>query len=137
MEHLFSLSRSKLLPRVLCKEGLGTRTFAGTCLAKPQPPALASGAARPCAGVRAHLAAPGSMLGFPRGVFRLLSGPSVSRRSLSDSRFNIPPSAESVARPVGVCSMLKLPVQTSAEGLDAAFVGVPLDTGTSNRPGAR
>ncbi|OPJ86276.1 msx2-interacting protein [Patagioenas fasciata monilis] len=25
----------------------------------------------------------------------------------------------------------------SAEGLDAAFVGVPLDTGTSNRPGAR
>uniref|UniRef100_A0A7M4FNG4 Agmatinase (putative) n=2 Tax=Longirostres TaxID=1298654 RepID=A0A7M4FNG4_CROPO len=33
--------------------------------------------------------------------------------------------------------MLKLPVQVSAEGLDAAFVGVPLDTGTSNRPGAR
>lgn len=53
------------------------------------------------------------------------------------SRFNVPPSAEFVARPVGVCSMLRLPVQTSAEGLDAAFVGVPLDTGTSNRPGAR
>ncbi|PKU30460.1 serine threonine-protein kinase hypothetical protein [Limosa lapponica baueri] len=42
-----------------------------------------------------------------------------------------------VARPVGVCSMMKLPIQASAEGLDAAFVGVPLDTGTSNRPGAR
>ncbi|XP_019367435.1 PREDICTED: agmatinase, mitochondrial [Gavialis gangeticus] len=137
MEHLFSLSRSKLLPRVLCKEGLGTRTFTGTCLAKPQPPALASSAARPCAGVRTHLAAPGSKPGFPWGVFPLLLGRSVPRRLLSDSRFNIPPSAESVARPVGVCSMLKLPVQVSAEGLDAAFVGVPLDTGTSNRPGAR
>lgn len=53
------------------------------------------------------------------------------------SRFNVPPSALLVARPVGVCSMMRLPVQASAEGLDAAFVGVPLDTGTSNRPGAR
>lgn len=53
------------------------------------------------------------------------------------SQFNVPPSALLVARPVGVCSMMKLPVQASAEGLDAAFVGVPLDTGTSNRPGAR
>lgn len=53
------------------------------------------------------------------------------------SQFNVPPSAQFVARPVGVCSMMKLPVQASAEGLDAAFVGVPLDTGTSNRPGAR
>ncbi|KAF4801397.1 Agmatinase, mitochondrial [Turdus rufiventris] len=33
--------------------------------------------------------------------------------------------------------MMKLPMQASAEGLDVAFVGVPLDTGTSNRPGAR
>lgn len=49
----------------------------------------------------------------------------------------MPPSAEFVARPVGICSMLRLPVRASAEGLDAAFVGVPLDTGTSNRPGAR
>ncbi|XP_010575585.1 guanidino acid hydrolase, mitochondrial [Haliaeetus albicilla] len=53
------------------------------------------------------------------------------------SQFNVPPSAQFVARPVGVCSMMKLPIQASAEGLDAAFVGVPLDTGTSNRPGAR
>uniref|UniRef100_A0A8B9UB70 Agmatinase n=1 Tax=Anas zonorhyncha TaxID=75864 RepID=A0A8B9UB70_9AVES len=43
--------------------------------------------------------------------------------------FNVPPSAEFVARPVGICSMLRLPVRASAEGLDAAFVGVPLDTG--------
>lgn len=53
------------------------------------------------------------------------------------SRFHVPPSAEAVARPVGICSMMKLPVRDSAAGLDAAFVGVPLDTGTSNRPGAR
>ncbi|KAF0035900.1 hypothetical protein F2P81_011212 [Scophthalmus maximus] len=33
--------------------------------------------------------------------------------------------------------MAKLPFQETAEGLDAAFVGVPIDTGTSNRPGAR
>ncbi|MGH0130057.1 UNVERIFIED_CONTAM: hypothetical protein FKN15_040794 [Acipenser sinensis] len=33
--------------------------------------------------------------------------------------------------------MFKLPIQDSPVGLDAAFVGVPIDTGTSNRPGAR
>lgn len=53
------------------------------------------------------------------------------------SQFNVPPSALLVARPVGVCSMMRLPMQALAEGLDVAFVGVPLDTGTSNRPGAR
>ncbi|XP_055467360.1 agmatinase, mitochondrial [Psammomys obesus] len=47
------------------------------------------------------------------------------------------PSSESLLQPVGVCSMMRLPLQSSAEGLDAAFIGVPLDTGTSNRPGAR
>ncbi|XP_054293313.1 guanidino acid hydrolase, mitochondrial [Pongo pygmaeus] len=58
-------------------------------------------------------------------------------RQASDAPRNQPPSPEFVARPVGVCSMMRLPVQTSPEGLDAAFIGVPLDTGTSNRPGAR
>ncbi|MGH0158406.1 UNVERIFIED_CONTAM: hypothetical protein FKN15_035411 [Acipenser sinensis] len=33
--------------------------------------------------------------------------------------------------------MFKLPIQDSPVGLDAAFVGIPIDTGTSNRPGAR
>lgn len=87
-----------------------------------------------------HKAASGLAF-FPRGL-----GPTfkssfakrfASRRYFSDSSFNIPPSAEFVARPVGICSMLKLPVRASAEGLDAAFIGVPQDTGTSNRPGAR
>lgn len=34
-------------------------------------------------------------------------------------------------------SMMGLPKVNSANGLDAAFIGIPLDTGTSHRPGAR
>lgn len=49
----------------------------------------------------------------------------------------MPPSAEFVARVSGIPTMAKLPYQETADGLDAAFVGVPIDTGTSNRPGAR
>jgi len=37
----------------------------------------------------------------------------------------------------GLATMMRLPAATSPEGLDAAFVGVPLDIGTSHRPGAR
>jgi guanidinobutyrase len=37
----------------------------------------------------------------------------------------------------GPATMMRLPSLPSAEGLDACFVGVPLDTGTSNRSGAR
>ncbi|XP_057641484.1 agmatinase, mitochondrial isoform X1 [Chionomys nivalis] len=48
-----------------------------------------------------------------------------------------PSSAESLVQLVGICSMMHLPLRSSPEGLDAAFIGVPLDTGTSNRPGAR
>ncbi len=33
--------------------------------------------------------------------------------------------------------MMRLPTCASAQGLDAAFYGVPFDVGTSNRPGAR
>ncbi|KPP63056.1 agmatinase, mitochondrial-like [Scleropages formosus] len=58
-------------------------------------------------------------------------------RRLSTKNFNVPPSAEFLARVSGICTMGKLPFWDSAEGLDAAFVGVPIDTGTSNRPGAR
>lgn len=58
-------------------------------------------------------------------------------RKYSEKRFNVPPSAEFVARVSGIPTMAKLPFQESTDGLDAAFVGVPIDTGTSNRPGAR
>jgi guanidinobutyrase len=37
----------------------------------------------------------------------------------------------------GPTTMMRLPSLPSAKGLDACFVGVPLDTGTSNRSGAR
>jgi guanidinobutyrase len=37
----------------------------------------------------------------------------------------------------GIATMMRLPNVASAEGLDACFVGVPFDLGTSNRTGAR
>jgi guanidinobutyrase len=37
----------------------------------------------------------------------------------------------------GPGTMMRLPAATSPVGLDAAFIGVPLDIGTSNRAGAR
>ena len=37
----------------------------------------------------------------------------------------------------GIATMMRLPLVESPEGLDAAFIGVPLDIGTSHRPGAR
>ncbi|XP_059188413.1 agmatinase, mitochondrial [Centropristis striata] len=58
-------------------------------------------------------------------------------RKTSGNRYNVPPSAEFVARVSGIPTMAKLPYQETADGLDAAFIGVPIDTGTSNRPGAR
>lgn len=53
------------------------------------------------------------------------------------TRFNQPLSGNTMPRFGGPATMMRLPTQTTAEGLDAAFVGVPLDIGTSNRPGAR
>ncbi len=58
-------------------------------------------------------------------------------RKSSGKRFNAPLSAEFVARVTGIATMGRLPHQETADGLDAAFVGVPIDTGTSNRSGAR
>ncbi len=37
----------------------------------------------------------------------------------------------------GIATMMRLPQQSNTDGLNACFVGVPLDTGTSNRSGAR
>lgn len=58
-------------------------------------------------------------------------------RLMSSKTYNVPPSSEFVARVSGIATMAKLPYQETAEGLDAAFIGVPIDTGTSNRPGTR
>lgn len=37
----------------------------------------------------------------------------------------------------GATTMMRLPAQDSAAGLDACFVGIPMDIGTSNRTGTR
>lgn len=37
----------------------------------------------------------------------------------------------------GIATMMRLPLQQGVQGLDACFVGVPLDLGTSNRSGTR
>ena len=37
----------------------------------------------------------------------------------------------------GLATMMRLPAQADAAGLDACFIGVPIDIGTSNRAGAR
>lgn len=50
---------------------------------------------------------------------------------------NQPLSGDAVPRFAGIATMMRLPCQETSEGLDACFVGVPFDLGTSNRSGAR
>jgi len=50
---------------------------------------------------------------------------------------NQPLSGNAMPRFGGIATMMRLPLADSAQGLDAAFIGVPLDIGTSNRAGAR
>ena len=53
------------------------------------------------------------------------------------SDFNQPLGGNDMPRFGGPATMMRLPTQETAAGLDAAFIGIPLDIGTSNRPGAR
>ncbi len=53
------------------------------------------------------------------------------------SDMNQPLSGNAMPRFGGIATMLRLPLAEAPDGLDAAFIGVPLDTGTSNRAGAR
>ena len=53
------------------------------------------------------------------------------------SRFNQPLSGNEMPRYAGPGTMFRLPTAASADGLDIAVVGVPLDIGTSNRTGTR
>jgi guanidinobutyrase len=53
------------------------------------------------------------------------------------SRFNQPLGGNEMPRFGGPATMMRLPAQATAEGLDACFVGIPLDIGTSNRSGTR
>ena len=53
------------------------------------------------------------------------------------NQYNQPRSANEMPRFGGIASMFRLPVQNTAEGLDVAIIGIPLDIGTSNRTGTR
>ena len=54
-----------------------------------------------------------------------------------DPRFNQPLGGNEMPRFGGPATMMRLPTQATAEGLDACFVGVPMDIGASNRAGTR
>ena len=56
---------------------------------------------------------------------------------MSNKPFNQPLSGNEMPRCGGIATMMRLPMQVNGEGLDVAFVGIPLDIGTSNRPGSR
>ena len=55
----------------------------------------------------------------------------------NETTFNQPLGGNAMPRSGGIATMMRLPHAPSAAGLDACFVGVPFDLGTSNRSGAR
>ncbi|MDO9611122.1 MAG: agmatinase, partial [Serpentinimonas sp.] len=55
----------------------------------------------------------------------------------TSSAFNQPLGGNEMPRFGGPATMMRLPTATSPVGLHAGFIGVPLDIGTSHRPGAR
>ncbi|XP_038050548.1 guanidinobutyrase-like [Patiria miniata] len=71
----------------------------------------------------------------------MLAPEGVPRRQLAETGqclvYNQPLSGTDVPRSGGIATMFRLPYQKTAEGLDACFVGIPLDIGTSNRSGTR
>ncbi len=53
------------------------------------------------------------------------------------TKFNQPLGGQEMARFSGPATMMRLPTQNTAAGLDACFVGIPMDIGASNRSGTR
>ncbi len=53
------------------------------------------------------------------------------------TQLNQPLGGNDMPRFAGPATMMRLPVQDTAKGLQACFVGVPMDIGTSNRSGTR
>jgi guanidinobutyrase len=51
--------------------------------------------------------------------------------------YNQPLGGNTMPRMGGPATMMRLPSQPTADGLDACFVGIPMDIGTSNRSGTR
>ena len=56
---------------------------------------------------------------------------------MTEGGFNQPLGGNDMPRFGGPVTMMRLPAQETAEGLDACFVGVPMDIGTSQRSGTR
>src|SRR3954470_16153187 len=56
---------------------------------------------------------------------------------MTEKIFNQPLGGNQMPRFGGLPTMMRLPSAPSSAGLDACFVGIPLDIGTSNRPGTR
>lgn len=56
---------------------------------------------------------------------------------MTGSSFNQPLGGNAMPRFAGPGTMMRLPAADSAAGLDACFVGVPMDIGASNRAGTR
>ncbi|QIE44258.1 agmatinase [Pseudohalocynthiibacter aestuariivivens] len=56
---------------------------------------------------------------------------------ITAARFNQPLGGNDMPRFGGETTMMRLPSQKTAEGLDACFVGIPMDIGASNRAGTR
>ncbi|MGS2722871.1 agmatinase [Porticoccus sp. GXU_MW_L64] len=54
-----------------------------------------------------------------------------------NNEYNQPLGGNQMPRFGGIASLFRLPLQQTAEGLDIALIGVPLDIGTSNRTGTR
>ena len=54
-----------------------------------------------------------------------------------EKRLYQPLSGNEMPRFGGIATMMRLPHKAGADGLDACFVGVPLDIGTGNRSGTR
>ncbi|MBB93129.1 MAG: agmatinase [Rhodobacteraceae bacterium] len=56
---------------------------------------------------------------------------------MTQTKNNQPLSGNEMPRVGGPATMMRLPSQTTAEGLDACFIGIPMDIGSSNRSGTR
>ena len=56
---------------------------------------------------------------------------------MTDQIFNQPLGGNEMPRFAGPGTMFRLPSQPTPENLDIGIIGVPLDVGTSLRPGAR
>lgn len=65
-------------------------------------------------------------------------GEGLTKRGRQMARtFNQPLGGNEMPRMGGFATMMRLPIAESPEGLDAGFIGIPMDIGASNRSGTR